>query len=136
MITTFSPETSSPRPSPPSWSPAAGSSRNCSVRPSGGTSISYYDFRARRGSAWRLGVEHIRQARECCTQEYVHRYQLRPIRKGHRIYTEVVQDLRQTMCGLQGDRDELEVVPMQQLLGDGRFQHFLKTANEAVYTGA
>ncbi|CAH1264515.1 Hypp3009 [Branchiostoma lanceolatum] len=49
---------------------------------------------------------------------------------------EVVQDLRQTMYGLQGDRDELEVVPMQQLLGDGRFQHFLKTANEAVYTGA
>ncbi|CAH1272726.1 Hypp4922 [Branchiostoma lanceolatum] len=45
---------------------------------------------------------------------------------------EVLQELRQTMCGLQGDRDVLEVVPMQQLLGDGRFQHFLKAANEAV----
>ncbi|XP_066295753.1 cap-specific mRNA (nucleoside-2'-O-)-methyltransferase 2-like [Branchiostoma lanceolatum] len=45
---------------------------------------------------------------------------------------EVLQELRQTMCGLQGGRDVLEVVPMQQLLGDGRFQHFLKAANEAV----
>ncbi|XP_035685399.1 cap-specific mRNA (nucleoside-2'-O-)-methyltransferase 2-like [Branchiostoma floridae] len=45
---------------------------------------------------------------------------------------EVLQEVRQTLCELQGDRDVLEVVPMQQLLGDGRFQHFLKAANEAV----
>ncbi|XP_035685398.1 cap-specific mRNA (nucleoside-2'-O-)-methyltransferase 2-like [Branchiostoma floridae] len=71
-------------------------------------------------------AEHIRQARECCAQEYVHRYQLRPIRKDDRIYTEAAtrsqftSDLRKQLQGSFNERQQLAQLPWaQKILQDG-----------------
>eukprot|EP00058_Branchiostoma_floridae_P003283 XP_002588771.1 hypothetical protein BRAFLDRAFT_125627 [Branchiostoma floridae] len=71
-------------------------------------------------------AEHIRQARECCAQEYVHRYQLRPIRKDDRIYTEAAtrsqftSDLRKQLQGSFNERQQLAQLPWaQKILHDG-----------------
>ncbi|CAH1272725.1 CMTR2 [Branchiostoma lanceolatum] len=65
-------------------------------------------------------AEHIRQARKCCAQEYVHRYQLRPIRKDHRIYTEApgrsnfTSDLRKKLQGSFNERQQQALLPWAQ----------------------
>ncbi|XP_066294233.1 cap-specific mRNA (nucleoside-2'-O-)-methyltransferase 2-like [Branchiostoma lanceolatum] len=71
-------------------------------------------------------AEHIRQARECCAQEYVHRYQLRPIRKDYRIYTEApgrsnfTSDLRKKLQGSFNERQQQALLPWaQKILQEG-----------------
>ncbi|XP_019613987.1 PREDICTED: cap-specific mRNA (nucleoside-2'-O-)-methyltransferase 2-like [Branchiostoma belcheri] len=76
-------------------------------------------------------AEHLRQARDCCAQEYVHRYHLRPIRKDHRIYTEAAarsnfaSDLRKQLQGSFNERQQQSQIPWaQRVLQDGGGGHW------------
>ncbi|KAI8491532.1 cap2 mRNA methylation [Branchiostoma belcheri] len=75
-------------------------------------------------------AEHLRQARDCCAQEYVHRYHLWPIRKDHRIYTEAAarsnftSDLRKQLQGSFNERQQQEQLPWaQRVLQNGGGGH-------------